>query len=108
MYPVAPMPKLPADAHRKLAAAMVTGTIPEYGQPGYDDFFDVYGDLGVSLDGDWARAAASPARRHVSALSDLWNAIPADGLLVGVACNQPGVVAAAIDAVTAMKLPVAL
>lgn len=98
------MRKLPATAHAKLAAAFASGKIPDGGDPGYNDFWDIYSDLEPALDDDWANPAASTARRHVSALVSLGNAIPADGLTVGVACNQPGIVAVAIEAADAMNL----
>ena len=99
------MSKLPAPTHERLRKALASGNLPEDpAEPGYNDVYDIYGELWESLAGAWERSGESPARRHVSALIDVWSAIPTDGLLVGVAVNQPEVVAAAIEAARFMKL----
>lgn len=99
------MNKLPATSLSNLKSALASGSIPDFGQPGYDDLFDVWDELGMSLAEDWANAKASPARREVSALTDLHNSIAPDGVLVGVICNQAPVVAPAIAAAASMRLP---
>src|SRR5690349_9332483 len=83
------MPKLPAAMLRKAKKAMPSGKVPENGEQGYDEFYDLVGELSMAFNGSWERPKAGAAVRQVSALVDLWSAIPADGLLVGVAVNQP-------------------
>jgi len=99
------MRMLPAAAHAKLSKALAAGTLPDEGDAGDDDVSEIHMDLASALDSAWSDPNASTPRRHVSALIDFWLAVPGDGLLVGVAVNQPGVVAAAIKAAQDLKLP---
>jgi hypothetical protein len=99
------MTKLPASMHHKLRAALAPGRIPKTDDPGYDDVFDIWGELWTTIGNAWEDPLQSRTRRHVAALVDLWSAIPPDGLLVGVAVNQPEVVPVAIEAAEAMELP---
>lgn len=97
--------KLPKAKHNKLVKALSSGRLPDHGEPGYNDVYDIFGDLSIALGEVWTDKNASPVRRHVSALVDFWSAIAFDGLRVGVACNQPHVVPAAIEAAGRLKLP---
>ena len=99
------MTKLPASMHAQLANALSKGAIPEHGEPGYDAFFDVFGEFAATLWEDATNPNAPPIRRHVAALIAIWSAIPPDGVLVGVACNQPEVVPVAIEAAESLQLP---
>ncbi|MFZ4576060.1 MAG: hypothetical protein ACOYN0_16870 [Phycisphaerales bacterium] len=99
------MPKLPSSMKTKLANSLSKGSLPELDEPGYNDFFDVFGKFAATLWEDATNPHASQVRRHVAALVTLWSAIPADGVLTGVACNQPEVVPVAIEAAEALRLP---
>jgi hypothetical protein len=98
------MPKLPNKALVTLKQVVAAGKLPEPEDSIYNEVFDVWGDLLSEFGGEWEKASASKARREVSALVDFWSAIPTDGLVIGIAVNQPGVVATAIDAAKSMKL----
>lgn len=99
------MTKLPASMHAQLANALSKGSIPEHGEPGYDAFYDVFGEFAAILWEDATNPNAPQVRRHVAALIAIWSAIPHDGVLVGVACNQPEVVPVAIEAAESLQLP---
>lgn len=99
------MPKLPHATKLKLEAALAPGKLPESSSdPGYDDVFEAFGELVTEFGAAWEDPDATPAQRDVGALVSFWECIPWNGLLVGVAVNQPGVVAAALNA--AKNLPV--
>jgi len=97
------MAKLPRSTLRKFEAGIAQGTIPEPDDAAHDGFFSAWSDLWTSLGEDWSKAQASRARREVAALVELSNAVPGDGLVVGIACNQPRLVELAIDAAGSMK-----
>lgn len=98
--------KLPARDHEQLKQAVASGTMLENGSP-HNDFFlgEFWYDLQNAVQDEITDPGANPARRHVGALMAFWDAIPADGVLTGVACNQPEIVAVALDAARAMDLP---
>jgi hypothetical protein len=97
--------RMPAETLPQLRAALASGKVPGYGEPGDDVTSEVWGDgLPNILQDAWRKPKNSAARRHVSALCDFWGNICMDGLIVGVAINDPGLVAAAQEAAAAMKL----
>ena len=98
------MDKLPAAVHAKLSKALSGGKLPDFGEDGYDDLYNAFGELWGALGDEWSKPGTSPARRNIAALVEFWSAIPGDGVLVGVAINMPGVLPIAIDAATEMKL----
>jgi hypothetical protein len=101
------MKKLPAETRTTLQAALASGKLP--GDPddaGYDDVYSAFGELAEALGEAWADPKATPTQRSVAALLGFWEAIPWDGLVVGIAANQPGVVGVALAAAKSMKLPV--
>jgi hypothetical protein len=97
--------KLPAATLPKLRAALASGKVPAYGEPNDDLVSDIWGDdLPDILQDSWRKPKAPPARRHLSALTEFWGNICGDGLVVGVAINDPGLVPASQEAAAAMKL----
>jgi len=98
------MSKLSAQDHAKLRTAFASGKVPEYGEPGYNDFFDLFGELTVAVGGEWENPKSSSSRREVAALVDFWSAICTEGLLLGVAVNQPDLLAAAKEVAASMNL----
>lgn len=99
------MIRLPASSFDKLRSGFTGETLPQHGDEGFDEVFDVWDELGNELAQDWEEAGVSPARRDVAALIELSRAVPFDGVLVGIACNQPNLVAVARSAASSMKLP---
>lgn len=99
------MSKLPAAARAKLSSALASGKLPDFDDESYNDVYDIFGDLWNALGDEWSQPDASPARRHVAALVELWSTIPSDGLTVGVGVNQPELPAAAVQAAAELKLP---
>lgn len=98
------MDKLSAETHAMLKKAFAKQTIPEQDSPHYNDFFDAWGDLSAMLAEDVVDPKAPAARRQVGALTGIWDAICCDGLLVGVAVNQPESVELARQGAAAMGL----
>lgn len=96
---------LPAASHKKLQSALKSGRMPKYGKPGFDDAYDVYMDLWIALGSDATRKLASEPRREVGSLINFWNALPTDGMLIGVVVNNAPLVPVALAAATSMKLP---
>lgn len=98
--------KLPARDHERLKQAVASGQMLETGSP-HNDFFlgELWYDLKDAFEDDIIDPGAGPARRHVGTLMVFWDAVVYDGVLIGVACNQPGIVAVALDAARAMGLP---
>ncbi len=99
------MAKLPRSALKKFTVGISRGGIPEPNDTGYDDFFDAWRDLWTTLGEDWSKAKVGAARREVAALVEFSQAVPVDGLVIGSACNQPGIVPVALAAARSMKLP---
>ncbi|MCC6677247.1 MAG: hypothetical protein IT436_08885 [Phycisphaerales bacterium] len=99
------MIKLPASSYEKLIAGLPADSLPGHGEPGFDEVFDVWDELGNELAVEWEEADAPQARREVAALIELSRAVPFDGVVVGIACNQPGLVAAARGAARSMSMP---
>lgn len=99
------MIRLPASSYEKLVAGLPRDAVPGHGDPGFDDVFDVWDELGNELAAEWEEAEAPAARREVAALIELSRAVPFDGVVVGIACNQPGLVGAARKAAAAMSMP---
>ncbi len=89
----------------RLKTALASGALPENtDSPDYDVVYDTFGELCEVLLEDWANPSTPQVRRDVAALVAVWETIPFNGVLVGVAANQPGVVAVAVDAARRMKL----
>ena len=99
------MTKLPNQMYSNLKAALASGKLPEDSSTReYDVVYDTFGELAQSLLDDWTKPSVSQTRREVSALVGFWEAIPFDGVLIGVAVNQPAIVPASIQAAKSMRL----
>ncbi len=94
---------------RNMHAALVANwkdhaTSPE--EPGtvaYDVFYDVVGELSNSFDPS-TFSSLSTAQQQVVSMMSFSGAIPFDGLVVGIVCNQPEVIEPAQRAAMAHKL----
>ncbi len=60
-----------------------------------------------TLDGEFDPEATAPlsARQRLLVLNELGSALACDGLLIGVACNQPELVVPAINMARGMEMP---
>lgn len=87
------MPKLPRSTHVKLQSLLAKGKLPKADSTAYDDLDTIFGDLAESLAGKWEKPRVSNTVSYIAALTDHWSTIPGDGLVTGVAVNQPRIVA---------------
>jgi hypothetical protein len=98
------MSKLSGATLQKLRAA-VSPTEPDqdFADDKLDemDAVDALVEVGEALGDAWRDPQESPVRRRVAALVSFHNALPFDGILTGVAVNQPGVIAVGIEAAQA-------
>lgn len=81
--------------------------LPKEGEPGHDAFFDGQGDLANLFGaGDFLGPAAKLTvhQRRAGAMLAFSNAMPWDGLVVGVVVNQPELLRHVREAATALKL----
>lgn len=99
------MPKvLPASVAEQLQASLAKGKVPKRGTPAAEAFDTAFMDFYSVLEHTWSKKAQPLHWRRAAALITFWLAIPGDGLLIGIACNQPEVVPAALAAAKSLKL----
>lgn len=91
------MNKLPVELRSVLDAWTERSRIPEYEQPGYNEFYDIVGEVGcLELDED--EASASARQRIVIMLMQYLTTVPVDGIALGLVVNNPHVLIGARDA----------
>lgn len=81
--------------------------VPDYPDPKSNDAYDIEALIQESLDNERRRKGLkkmSPERRAFYGLSTINSYFKADGLVTGVAMNDPELLAAAIEGAKAMKL----
>lgn len=89
------MPKLPTADLAKLKSAFALNRFPD-DSPEADFLYGFVAELHYSTAEDAFEAGPRSARRDVSVLLNIWDALPCDGMVTGVFINQAELVPKAI------------
>lgn len=99
--------KLPASKLQELRRLCKGGLVPEWPAPESNEVYDIEAEIRHAIETELEKrsvAKLSPARRAFYGISLPNEVVKCDGFATGVALNDPGLLAAALEGASTMKL----